>query len=63
MPSTTAPFVYMVQTDPRPTSADYERAEWIARQAAGEEFNLFMGFCGARARRLVAVKICRCSRF
>lgn len=48
------------QTDRRPHLSDEERAETLARDAAGQEFQLFLAFCSAtrsaaRRRKRAAV--------
>lgn len=57
LPAAEGAFVYHVLSDTRLSTTDAERAEWIGREAAGEEFGLFMAFCGARAQRLVAANL------
>jgi hypothetical protein len=57
LPVDEASFVAYVQTDTRLTTGDLQRADSIAKEAAGEEFALFLAFCAARARRLVAANV------
>jgi hypothetical protein len=57
LPPDDAVFVAWVQADSRPGRTDQERADVLARSAAGEEFALFMAFCAARARRIIAANI------
>ena len=57
LPPAEASFVGFVQADSQSTPTDMEGAEAIAAEAAGDEFYLFMAFCAARARRLVAANL------
>jgi hypothetical protein len=54
LPADQAAFIGYVQGNSRPATHNAERAQSIATDAAGDELHLFLGFCEARARRLVA---------
>lgn len=57
LPAEDGSFVYSIQADTKLTPTDREKAERDAQEAAGEEHDLFLAFCAARARRLVAANV------